>query len=86
MLSAAVVMLLKPRGLAWAASTAVSLFAFAIAISMTLVTLDGGTLQYFMGGWQAPYGIELRVDALSTDAVGGNWSIERGACGWITQY
>ncbi len=66
MLSAAVVMLLKPRGLAWAASTAVSLFAFAIAISMTLVTLDGGTLQYFMGGWQAPYGIELRVDALST--------------------
>jgi multicomponent Na+:H+ antiporter subunit D len=66
MLSAAVVMLLKPRGLAWAASTAVSLFAFAIAISMTLVTLDGGTLQYFMGSWPAPYGIELRVDALST--------------------
>lgn len=65
MLSAAVVMLLKPRGLAWAASTAVSLISFAIAISMTLVTLDGGTFQYFVGSWEAPYGIELRVDSLS---------------------
>lgn len=65
MLSAAVVMLLKPRGLAWAASTAASLFAFAIAVSMTLVTLDGESVQYFMGNWPAPYGIELRVDALS---------------------
>jgi len=65
MLSAAVVMLLKPRGLAWAASTAASLFAFAIAVSMSLATLDGESVQYFMGNWPAPYGIELRVDALS---------------------
>ena len=65
MLSAAVVMLLKPRGLAWAASTATSLFAFAIAVTMTLATLEGETLSYLMGSWPAPYGIELRVDAFS---------------------
>jgi multicomponent Na+:H+ antiporter subunit D len=65
MLSAAVVMLLRPRGLAWAASTLTSLFAFAIAITLAQETLSGGTWHYAMGDWPAPYGIELKVDSLS---------------------
>jgi len=65
MLSAPLVMLLKPRGLARAAATATSLFAFAIAIAMTTGVLDGNTYTYRMGSWPAPYGIELGVDRFS---------------------
>ena len=65
MLSAPLVMLLKPAGLARAAATAASLFAFAIAIAMTMGVLDGSTYTYRMGGWPAPYGIELGVDRFS---------------------
>jgi multicomponent Na+:H+ antiporter subunit D len=65
MLSAPLVMLLSPRGLARAAATAASLLAFAIAIAITIAVLDGHTFTYRMGNWPAPYGIELRVDHFS---------------------
>ncbi len=65
MLSAPLVMLLKPAGLARAAATAASLFAFAIAIAMTIGVLDGNVYTYRMGSWPAPYGIELAVDRFS---------------------
>ena len=65
MLSAPFALLLRPRGLAWAAAVAASLFAFAIAIMLTLGVLDGRTFEYQMGNWPAPYGIELGVDAFS---------------------
>ncbi len=65
MLIAPVVLLLQPRGLAWAAATATSAFAFAIAVSLTLGVLGGDNFSYDMGSWPAPYGIELGVDAFS---------------------
>jgi len=65
LLSAPLALLLRPRGLAWAAATAASLFAFAIAIMLTLGVLDGRDFDYHMGNWPAPYGIELGVDAFS---------------------
>lgn len=65
LLSVPVVMLLKPRGFAWAAATAASMVAFAIALSMTSSVLDGESIRYLMGSWEAPYGIELHVDAFS---------------------
>ena len=65
MLVAPLVVLLRPRGLAWAACTAASLLAFAIAVQLVKVVLAGGTANYLMGSWPAPYGIELEVDALS---------------------
>jgi multicomponent Na+:H+ antiporter subunit D len=65
MLVAPLVILLKPRGLAWAASTAASVLAFAIAIELTRMVLASGPISYAMGSWPAPYGIELRVDTLS---------------------
>ncbi len=65
MLVAAVVILLRPRGLAWMACTAASAMAFAIAIQLTQIVLATGPVTYLMGSWPAPYGIELRVDALS---------------------
>ena len=65
MLVAPLVILLRPRGLAWAAATMASLLAFSIAIALTLGVLDGQKFGYLMGGWEAPYGIELGVDAFS---------------------
>jgi multicomponent Na+:H+ antiporter subunit D len=65
MLSAPLVMLLRPSGLAWAAAMAASLLSFAIAIVLTIGVLDGQTFTYYMGSWPAPFGIELGVDAFS---------------------
>jgi multicomponent Na+:H+ antiporter subunit D len=65
MLSAPLIVMLQPRGLAWAGATAVALVSFAIALTLALAVLDGQTLVYAMGGWVAPYGIALSVDAFS---------------------
>ncbi len=65
MLVAPLVILLRPRGLAWAACTAASAIAFVVAVELVLGVLDGGPSSYLMGSWPAPYGIELKVDALS---------------------
>lgn len=65
LLSAPLVWLLRERGLAWAGACAASWCAFAIAIRLALLVLDGGPLGYALGSWAPPYGIELRVDAFS---------------------
>jgi multicomponent Na+:H+ antiporter subunit D len=65
MLSAPLIVLLQSRGLAWAGATAVALVSFAIALALTAAVLDGQTQEYAMGGWPAPYGIALSVDAFS---------------------
>ena len=65
MLTAPLVLLLQPRGLAWAAATVASGCAFAIAIVLTIGVLGGNNFSYEMGSWPAPYGIELGVDAFS---------------------
>ena len=65
LLIAPLVILLRPRGLAWAAATAASAAAFAIAIQLTAGVLGGQEYRYALGGWSAPYGIELLVDSFS---------------------
>ena len=64
-LMAPFVVLLRPRGLAWAATTVTSLMTFAIAVNLTAYVIGAEPLEYQMGSWPAPYGIELRVDSLS---------------------
>jgi multicomponent Na+:H+ antiporter subunit D len=63
MLAAPLVLLLKPPGLAWAGATAVAVLSFCIALSMAVAVARGAHFGYDMGGWQAPYGIELSVGA-----------------------
>ena len=65
MLVAPLVVMLRPRGLAWAAATAASIMAFVIAIELAITAVGGTALTYEMGSWPAPFGIELRVDAFS---------------------
>lgn len=65
MLTAPLVLLLKPRGLAWLAALIASLASFAMAVFLTRQVLGGAVPGYEMGGWPAPYGIGLEIDALS---------------------
>lgn len=65
LLAAPLVVLLAPRGLAWAATTAVSVLSFAIALNMASLVMSGTVLEYELGGWQVPFGIGLRVDEVS---------------------
>ena len=65
LLSIPIVVLLSPRWIAWAATTATSAVAFAIAIAMTSGVMTGEEIRYLMGSWPAPYGIELSVDSFS---------------------
>jgi len=65
LLLAPLVVLLRPRGLAWQAATATSLMALVIAVELAGAVLAGADVRYALGGWAAPYGIELRVDDFS---------------------
>ena len=65
LLTAPLAILLGQRGLAWAAATAASAFSFAVAVALVRQVDDVGALNYEVGSWPAPYGIELVVDEFS---------------------
>jgi multicomponent Na+:H+ antiporter subunit D len=65
MLTAPILVLLRDARLAWLAAVVTSLMTLAISIALASSVLAGSTISYDMGAWAAPYGIELRVDALS---------------------
>ena len=65
MLAAPMVMLLRGTMLPWLTALVTSFMAFAIAIFMAGIVLQGQVIVYEMGSWPAPVGIELRIDALS---------------------
>ena len=65
LLSAPLALLLRPRGLAWAATTAAAALSFAISLAILQQVLSGQEIYYEMGSWAAPYGIALAVDAFS---------------------
>ena len=65
MLCAPLVVLLRPGGLAWAATTAASALSLGVAIFLTMSVMAGNAAQYALGGWPAPFGIALHVDELS---------------------
>jgi multicomponent Na+:H+ antiporter subunit D len=65
LLVAPLVALLHPRGLAWAAATVASVASFLLAVRMAAGVLAGQVFRYALGGWPAPYGIALEVDAFS---------------------
>ena len=50
---------------AWLFSTLISGLSFCIAVYLLLATLDQGVLSYAVGGWEPPWGIEIRIDVSS---------------------
>lgn len=65
LLTAPLVVMLRQRNLAWAAATAASLCAFFVSLELVSQVRSYGPMNYAVGSWAAPYGIELIVDAFS---------------------
>ena len=66
LVSAPLAVLFRRAGPAFLIVTAASWAAFATAIALWFETGDGATISYAIGSWQPPWGIEYRVDRLSS--------------------
>ena len=66
LLAAPTTVLLRRRDLAFAVAMAASVFALIAALRLWLQVAHTGTLSYAIGNWQPPWGIEYRVDRLSS--------------------
>jgi multicomponent Na+:H+ antiporter subunit D len=66
LLSAPLAVLFRRAVPAFLIVTAASWAAFAISIALFLATIDGTLISYAMGSWPPPWGIEYRVDRLSS--------------------
>ena len=65
LLGAVLAALLRRGGTAFALALVVSWTMPFIAVAMLWQTLSTGPISYHLGGWEPPWGIEYRVDALS---------------------
>lgn len=65
MLVAPIALLIQQRRLAWYLACATSFCAFALAVTIAQLVIGGASEAYPLGGWPAPFGIELRVDSFS---------------------
>ncbi len=66
LLAAAVCLVVRRSRLAWAIATVVAWNSFASAVVILRQVREHGVISYAEGGWQAPWGIELRIDLLNS--------------------
>ncbi|MCR4378873.1 MAG: monovalent cation/H+ antiporter subunit D family protein [Rhodospirillales bacterium] len=69
LLSAPLCILLRSGIAAWSVATAVSWVVFAIALYLLNTVMESGTMIYRIGGWDAPWGIEYRLDAVGAFVI-----------------
>ena len=50
---------------AWLVATLVSALSFFVSVELLLLTLEQGVVSYDLGGWEPPWGIEVRIDVAS---------------------
>lgn len=67
----------KGRAITWLGS----LVQLLVSLGLWAVVADNGGFIYLLGGWQAPLGIELRVDGLAVTFVLLT-ALVAAACGW----
>ena len=65
LMAAPACLLLRQRRLVWMFATLCAALTLVISFQLLYQVLDSGTIIYELGGWQAPVGIEYRIDALS---------------------
>jgi multicomponent Na+:H+ antiporter subunit D len=66
LLAAPLTVLMRRRSLAFAVVLAASWIAFAISVMLWMQVDRDGTISYAIGSWPPPWGIEYRVDRLSS--------------------
>jgi multicomponent Na+:H+ antiporter subunit D len=65
LMAAPICLLLKRSQLVWLFSLFVSAIAFLISILLLQQVMTSGVISYELGGWEAPWGIEYRIDKLN---------------------
>jgi len=65
LIAAPICLLLNRSQLVWLFSLLVSGLAFVISILLLQQVITSGVISYELGGWQAPWGIEYRIDKLN---------------------
>jgi len=65
LMAAPICLLLKRAQLVWLFSLITSGLAFLISILLLQQVMATGVISYELGGWQAPWGIEYRIDKLN---------------------
>jgi multicomponent Na+:H+ antiporter subunit D len=69
LLAAPVCVLLRSATGAWSVATAVAWSVFAISLKLLDTVMDQGVVRYRIGGWDAPWGIEYRLDSVGVFVV-----------------
>ena len=65
LMAAPICLMLKRPQLVWLFSCIVSGLAFLVSILLLQQVMMSGVISYELGGWQAPWGIEYRIDKLN---------------------
>jgi multicomponent Na+:H+ antiporter subunit D len=65
LMAAPLCLILKRAQLLWLFSLIVSGLAFSISMLLLQQVMTSGVISYELGGWQAPWGIEYRIDKLN---------------------
>jgi multicomponent Na+:H+ antiporter subunit D len=65
LLAAALIVLINNRKAAWLITLLTSIFCFYASVNMLQILQDVSVLTYKLGGWDAPLGIELKIDTLT---------------------
>ncbi|MCW8125949.1 monovalent cation/H+ antiporter subunit D family protein [Microbulbifer halophilus] len=58
-------LIIRRASLVWLFTLAVSVAALAVSVLMLQQVYTAGPISYTLGGWQAPWGIEYRIDLLN---------------------
>lgn len=64
-LGAPCALILGRSGLVWGFSWLLSLATFGVSILLLVQVMEQGVISYALGGWEAPWGIEYRIDAFN---------------------
>lgn len=65
LIAAPLCLLIQRHDRCWLLAVVISWLSFAIAVLLTLTVIRSGTINYAMGGWDAPWGIQYRIDMLA---------------------
>jgi multicomponent Na+:H+ antiporter subunit D len=66
LVAAPLIVLLRHAALGWLLACSASLFAFGASLALAAEVARAGPISYAMGSWPPPWGIEYRIDALSS--------------------
>lgn len=69
LMAAPVCVLVRNATAAWTVALAVSWAVFAIALKLLFQVMEQGEVLYRIGGWDAPWGIEYRLDSVGSLVV-----------------